>query len=278
MAQAVRRARPWATLKLHSPMALRRSALAWLGFLLRCTAQNAFSGVWHLVDALSVLCPAGPGYATLTIQKPTTSEYDPHIFTVFRTAQNSVSLSFIAKDAGGKVVTDQLRGVSLHPAAAPYRQLSEQSRLRPGSANASEAEAPTRELWGMRRRMSSGSRRRVGGGGGGINLNPTTWFSPRRRTSFAPSVTPGSYASSPRRRISAAPGATGSPGYGAAGGSMRRRGTSAASGNLTCRRNQKTHLFRLEKPKALEPNCTEPVGPRLWLQQQPPTAHQHRRK
>ena len=150
-------------------MSFRFFLLAWLTFLLRCSAQGGFSGVWHLVDALSVVCPAGKGSATVTIEKPTSSEYEPHIFTIFRTAKSSVSLSFIAKDATGKMVADQSNGITLH--AGTYRRLA--------GLGSEDTNVSARELWGIRRRMSSGSRRRTGGGGGGgINLNPTTWFSP----------------------------------------------------------------------------------------------------
>ena len=203
-------------------MSFRFFLLAWVTFLHRCSAQGGFSGVWHLVDALSVVCPAGKGSATVTIEKPTTSEYEPHIFTIFRTAKSSVSLSFIARDATGKVVTDQSNGIALH--AGTYRRLS-------GLTGSEDTNASARELWGMRRRMSSGSRRRTGsGGGGGINLNPTTWFSPRRRISTPTYPAASTGIGSPRRRIAAVPAAAAGAGAaGAAGayGSPRRRGTMA---------------------------------------------------
>jgi len=200
-------------------MSFRFFLLAWLTFLLRCSAQGGFSGVWHLVDALSVVCPAGKGSATVTIEKPTSSEYEPHIFTIFRTAKSSVSLSFIAKDATGKMVADQSNGITLH--AGTYRRLA--------GLGSEDTNVSARELWGIRRRMSSGSRRRTGGGGGGgINLNPTTWFSPRRRISTPTYPAASTGFGSQRRRI-AAPAAAGAGAAGAANpyGSPRRRGTMA---------------------------------------------------
>ena len=138
------------------------------------------------------------GYATITIAKPTTAEYEPHILTVFRTAKNPVELSFLAKDSND-IVADQRTPVTLqgHARRLQINQTS-QLQLAPGNgtqkapANAANGtfwshctgkdcpEGRLRRLYSMRRRMSSSIRRR-NGGIKPININPMSWFSPRRR-------------------------------------------------------------------------------------------------
>eukprot|EP00913_Durusdinium_trenchii_P035142 g32876.t1 len=102
--------------------------LWWLCFLGTSWAQSPGFGVWHLVDVLSVICPGGPGYATITMSKPTTAEYEPHILTIFRTAKNPVQLNFIARDARG-IIADQRQGVSLQGHARRARRLAEEAAM-----------------------------------------------------------------------------------------------------------------------------------------------------
>ena len=154
------------------------------------------------------MCDGTSGYATITISKPTTAEYEPHILTVFRTAKNAVELSFVARDSNG-IVADQRSPVTLQWHA---RRLTERSQSLPLSnfTGANGTQESVRRLYGMRRRMSSSMRRRGGGGIKPVNFNPMGWFSPRRR-----------------RALTTAAGAAGATALGgmAAGSSARRRGT-----------------------------------------------------
>ena len=97
----------------------------------------------------------------INISQPSADLNRPHIFTIFRTTNESVALDFTAKDADGKEVAQA--NVNLQQVSG--RRLAETRRL--------------------------SSRRRFGGGS-----SYSSYSSPRRRT---PSPSPAPY-SSPRRR------------------------------------------------------------------------------
>jgi len=150
-----------------------------------CLAQSSFSGVWHLVNVQSVVCPNAPGYAVINISKPTDDLSRPHIFTIFRTTNASVTLDFTATDSAGKEVASQ--SVILQQTS---RRLS--------------------ELQSNPRRLSS--RRRFGGGS-----SYSSYSSPRRRAPAPPA--PTSYSSPRRRSTGPSPPSTGQVGQ---AGSRRR--------------------------------------------------------
>lgn len=150
---------------------------------------------------------------------------EPHILSVFRTAKNPVNLKFVAQDSKG-IVADQRQGVALQ---GHVRRLRESNETRPCTGACED-----RRLYSMRRRMTSGAssiRRR----NTGVNVNPMSWFSPRRRLATAGYVAGGAAAggaaaaaSVRRRGTSTNPYATSNP-YGASNpygvSSMRRRRT-----------------------------------------------------
>ncbi|OLQ01473.1 hypothetical protein AK812_SmicGene15770 [Symbiodinium microadriaticum] len=177
--------------------------LLWGSFLLSA-AESSFSGVWYLVDVNSVVCPGSPGYAVINMTEPTAQTHSPHILTVFRTTNASVTLAFEITDATGKVITDQSAGVSLQQVARRLGEVTEDVENLWEEAtvvqSALEEEAPPRQLSGRRRSYSGG------------------YSSPRRRA-----------VSSPRRRASSPspppspppPPASAGP---VSGASARRRG------------------------------------------------------
>ncbi|CAJ1400649.1 unnamed protein product [Effrenium voratum] len=150
-----------------------------------CCAQSpGFSGVWHYVDARAVVCPGGPGRFSIPMEKPTGFDNLPHIFTVFRTTNGAVSLGFVARDAAGRMVTDQSGGLNLQPQG--YR------RLQGSDASAEAGEVGVRKLLFSPRRRYSSPRRRYTDS---RRRAPTT-SSPRRRMTDERRR----YMSSPRRR------------------------------------------------------------------------------
>ena len=154
-----------------------------------------------------------------------TAEYEPHILTIFRTAKSPVNLNFVARDSKG-IIADQGQGLALQ---GHYRRLNEEVASSPSSkTNATSMDCEDcesgRKLWSMRRRISSGSssmRRRSGS----VNMNPMSWFSPRRRRAAA--VGPvGGYGAT-----TAVAGAAAGTAAQLAAGSSRRRGTYMAPGS-----------------------------------------------
>lgn len=138
-----------------------------------------------MINVQSVVCPDAPGYAIINISQPAAELNRPHIFTIFRTTNSSVSLDFTATDSAGKAVAQ---------AAVNLQQASR--RL--------ESDLP---LSG--RQLSA--RRRFGGGYSG----GSSYSSPRRRT---PSPPPSPPYTSPRRRT----GTPSTASTGSASGSRRR--------------------------------------------------------
>lgn len=233
--------------------------LRWFLFVTGTWAQQSFSGVWHSLDVPSVVCPGRQGYATVTISKPTTAEYEPHILTVFRTAKNPVELSFLAKDSNG-IVADQRTPVTLqgHARRLQINQTSQLQQSKPGNgtqkatANAANGtvwshcsgkdcpESRLRRLFSMRRRMSSSVRRR-NGGTKPININPMSWFSPRRRRALSGAAYSGAAAATGAagvagaRRRGTAPVAP-ATGTGASYSSVRRRISTMGTSNSFHRR------------------------------------------
>ncbi|CAE7414040.1 unnamed protein product [Symbiodinium sp. KB8] len=57
--------------------------------------------------------------------EPTAQTHSPHILTVFRTTNASVTLAFEITDATGKVITDQSAGVSLQQVARRLGEVTE---------------------------------------------------------------------------------------------------------------------------------------------------------
>lgn len=101
----------------------------------------------------------------------------PHVFTVFRTSNNAMSISFAARDASGRTVTDQMQGINLQSVSLGGAPLLYHRRL---------MEAEPRELLFGRRRSSDSRRRSYTD-----SRRRTAMLSPRRRT----------VVSSPRRRM-----------------------------------------------------------------------------
>mmetsp|Transcript_43797 Transcript_43797/g.81763 ORF Transcript_43797/g.81763 Transcript_43797/m.81763 type:complete len:631 (+) Transcript_43797:60-1952(+) len=158
------------------------ASLFWLGN----AAQSSFSGAWYLVNVNSVVCPGSAGYAVINMTEPAATR-TPHIFTVFRTTNQSVTLAFEVTDATGKVITDQKAGVSLAKTARRLGEASEANDLLDVSS------APPRQLSARRRGYSGGGssysspRRRSGG---------SSYTAPRRRAAPAPAPVPAPQASS----------------------------------------------------------------------------------
>ncbi|CAJ1400652.1 unnamed protein product [Effrenium voratum] len=137
-------------------------------------AQSSFSGVWHLVDVYSVVCPGFPGYTIVNMSQPADKLHSPHIFTIFRTTNEAVKIAFTATDSNGKEVASE---------SADLKKVARRLAL----------EMKGRQL----------SARRRGGGGSYSSPRrraPTSYSSPRRR---APSPAPSPSYSSPRRRAPA---------------------------------------------------------------------------
>lgn len=217
--------------------------------LIGTSSASSFSGVWHSIDVPSVVCPGQRGFATITISKPTTAEYEPHILSVFRTAEHPVQLSFVAKDANN-IVADQRSGVTLQGHARRLQtkeqlQLSNLTEnktfLRPCAGK--ECPEVVRRLYSMRRRASTSMRRR--GSIKPININPMSWFTPRRRRAYsatgaAAAAYGGAAAGAARRRGTTPTGDTGA-GAGAVGGgsysSVRRRISSMGTSSFHRRRS-----------------------------------------
>ncbi|CAL1139315.1 unnamed protein product [Cladocopium goreaui] len=157
-------------------------------------AGPGFSGVWHYVNVPAILCQGGAGFADIAIQKPPSGDYEPHVFTVFCTSNGAMTLSFVARDASGRTITDQSSGLNLRPVTpgTNYGRRLENNSLplaeqfekpaEPGSRFLSSVSASDpRRLSSRRRSFSSSSRRR-------------TYTDSRRRTM-----------SSPRRRVLTSP-------------------------------------------------------------------------
>lgn len=73
-----------------------------LAFVFETSAYD----IWHPLDIQSVICPSAPGTTTITVDLndiATSERTVPHIFSFFRTFENSVKIYFNAVDADGKV-------------------------------------------------------------------------------------------------------------------------------------------------------------------------------
>ena len=148
--------------------------------------------IYIYLDFSETVCHSG--FADIAIQKPPSGDYEPHVFTVFRTSNGAMTLSFVARDASGRTITDQSSGINLRPVTpgTNYGRRLENNSLplaeqfekpaEPGSRFLSSVSASDpRRLSSRRRSFSSSSRRR-------------TYTDSRRRTM-----------SSPRRRVLTSP-------------------------------------------------------------------------
>ena len=173
---------------------LANSPFAILGFDLLLTYDllviyNIYIHIW--ISARLSVCHSG--FADIAIQKPPSGDYEPHVFTVFRTSNGAMTLSFVARDASGRTITDQSSGINLRPVTpgTNYGRRLENNSLplaeqfekpaEPGSRFLSSVASDPRRLSSRRRSFSSSLRRR-------------TYTDSRRRT-----------VSSPRRRVLTSP-------------------------------------------------------------------------
>ena len=120
------------------------------------------------------------------IQQPASADNSPHVFTIFRTTNSAMSISFMARDSAGRTIADQSGGLNLQPVTpGSYGRRLTNDTKRKGSLEVISERSKSqdfltsapRRLSSRRRSFSSDSRRR-------------SYTDSRRRTSV----------SSPRRR------------------------------------------------------------------------------
>ena len=133
------------------------------------------------------------GFADITMQKPPTGDYEPHVFTVFRTSNGGMTISFMARDASGRTIADQSAGISLQPVNPGMnygRRLGANDSLSIASAVdmkeqgflSKSEQRPERRLSSRRRSSFSSSRRRSYTD----SRRRSTMSSPRRRVLVSP--------------------------------------------------------------------------------------------
>mmetsp|Transcript_41068 Transcript_41068/g.129299 ORF Transcript_41068/g.129299 Transcript_41068/m.129299 type:complete len:640 (-) Transcript_41068:152-2071(-) len=177
-------------------------ALAVAGAQSPAPAQGS-TGAWHYVDVQKVVCPGQGGWTVVNISAPPGDVHHPHIFTLFRTSKQAVTVHFDVRDAAGKVVAEA-RGTTLQ-ALSGRRLRSEPAAGAVGDTlfAASSSSTPERRLSSRRR---SGGSFSAGSSYSAPRRRSSTYYSPRRRGPISPVGSPrrrgSSGTGSPRRRSS----------------------------------------------------------------------------
>eukprot|EP00928_Gymnodinium_smaydae_P027800 TRINITY_DN21381_c0_g1_i1.p1 TRINITY_DN21381_c0_g1~~TRINITY_DN21381_c0_g1_i1.p1 ORF type:complete len:663 (-),score=97.44 TRINITY_DN21381_c0_g1_i1:148-2091(-) len=175
----------WRLLRRHPLLAMPiRLLAAAVAFLLPEGAVGDL-GLWHFVDVHSIVCPGSQGWYASSVALPNApaDSHAPHVFSLFRSTSQQLTVSFTARDQSGKIIAE-VNDVTLSSLAGTG---SRRLRWHGDESDASELSDVEEE-----RRLFSHSYS-THGSSFGSSFSPrrrSSYFSPRRRSYYPPPPPP----------------------------------------------------------------------------------------